>query len=272
MSMSFSSALAQPARKNEIVQDLEGRILRGDWSPGQHLPSERELCLVYGVSRPVIREVLAGLVERGFIDIHAGRGSFIRAVEVDDLSSPLTRAATRVGITARDLVAARVALECAAVGVAARREDPPIIRLREALDVHERAESLGDVARTDLDFHDALVAASGNPVLMLMFGAIRVQVLALMLRSHSDKAVHEAGDPLHRAIVDAIAARDPETARDLMQHHLELALELYGTDLDLPISEVVRARGLPDSIPTPRSEPRRASLGSDPSSEEDSRR
>jgi len=89
-----------------------------------------------------------------------------------------------------------------------------------------------------------VVAASGNPVLMLMFGAIRNQVHALMLRSHSDPNVHREGEPYHERIVQAIEDGQPAAARELMREHLELALSLYGSDLDRPISDVVDSRGL----------------------------
>lgn len=245
----FISTLAAPARKTDISLDLESRIFEGNWVLGEQLPSERELCVAYGVSRPVVREVLAGLVERGLIDIHPGRGSFVRAVAIDELSSSLTRAATRAGITARDLVVARVGLECSAAELAAQQTHRPVERLWTALHAHERADSVSDMAQSDIDFHEAVVASSGNPVLVLMFGAIRSQVHALMLRSHSDPAVHDIGDPMHVRIVQAIADGDSSAARESMRAHLELALELFGADLDKPISDVVEARGLRSASP-----------------------
>ena len=240
----FTSSLAVPARKIDISEDMESRIFEGGWALGAQLPSERELCVAYGVSRPVVREVLAGLVERGLIEIYPGRGSFVRAVAIDELSSSLTRAATRAGVTARDLVVARVGLECSAAELAAQQTHRPVERLWMALRAHEQAETVSEMAQSDIDFHEAVVASSGNPVLVLMFGAIRAQVHALMLRSHSDPAVHDIGDPMHARIVQAIADGDAPAARELMRAHVELALELFGADLDKPISEVVEARGL----------------------------
>lgn len=247
----FTSHLPAPARKSDIADDLEQRIMNADWPSGQQLPSERELCIAYEVSRPVIREVLSGLTERGFIDIHPGRGSFVRAAAIDDLSTSLTRAATRAGITARDLVIARVGLECSAVELAAQQEYRDVAPLWAALRIHEAAVGVADMAQTDLDFHEAIVAASGNPVLVLMFGSIRTQVHALMKRSHSDTMVHEMGEPLHPRIVEAVSVGDSSLARQLMREHLELALELFGTDLDQPISDVVEARGLRSAAALP---------------------
>jgi DNA-binding FadR family transcriptional regulator len=233
-----------PARKSDIVNDIQMKILSGEWGPSSQLPSERELALDYAVSRPVIREALAGLVEMFFIEIHPGRGSFVRAVKVDDLSNSLTRAATLAKITARDLVSARVGLECTAVGLAASQPSTNSQVLRDALTANSNAQGVQDKATSDLAFHEAIVAASGNPVLVLMFGAIRNQVFALMLRSHSDPGVHSLGEPFHERIVDAIRDQDGPRGAELMREHLELALNLYGDDLDRPLADVIESRGL----------------------------
>ena len=233
-----------PARKTEIVNTIQWKILSGEWGPNSQLPSERELAAEFSVSRPVIREALAGLVELGFIEIHPGRGSFVRDVKVDDLSNSLTRAATLANTTARDLVVARVGLECSAVELAAQLPDTDVEKLWNTLRAHSEASGVQSLAATDLAFHESVVAASANPVLVLMFGAIRNQVFSLMLRSHSDPSVQSLGEPYHERIVQAIADHDGPKARELMREHLELALDTYGQDLDLPIAEVVESRGL----------------------------
>jgi DNA-binding FadR family transcriptional regulator len=238
-----------PTRKIDIVQDIQWKILSGEWGPGSQLPSERELSQFFAVSRPVIRESLAGLVELGFIEIHPGRGSFVREVKVDDLSNSLTRAATLSKTTARDLVAARVGLECTAAELAAGRPDADFQAVQAALQAHSEAEGIQNMASTDLAFHEAVVAASGNPVLVLMFGAIRSQVFSLMLRSHSDPTVRDVGEPYHQKIVIALTHRDPVQAGGLMREHLELALNLFGQDLDRPIADVVESRGLSIGAP-----------------------
>lgn len=233
-----------PARKAEIVNAIQLKVLSGEWGPNAQLPSERELANEFLVSRPVIREALAGLVELGFIEIHPGRGSFVREVKVDDLSNSLTRAATLAKTTARDLVVARVGMECSAVELAAESNDTDVDILWNTLRAHSSASGVASLAATDLAFHESVVAASANPVLVLMFGAIRNQVFSLMLRSHSDPSVQAIGEPLHEKIVQAIADHDGPRARELMREHLELALNLYGQDLDRPIAEVVESRGL----------------------------
>ena len=231
--------------KADIIADIERRILRRELVAGVKLPSERDMCRSYAVSRPVVREALSGLAERGHIEISPGRGSFVRAIASDGLADTLTRTATRIGVTARHLVEARTMLECSAVEMAARSAgDGAIQELFAILERHEGASSLTASAYTDLEFHEAIARASGNPVVALMFGAIRPQVYALMLRSHSDRHIHQLGDPLHRRIAEAIESHTPDVARAAMDEHLAIALRHFGGDLDKSLTDVLEERGL----------------------------
>lgn len=231
--------------KTEVLAALEERCLVGSYAVGTKLPSERVLSEEFGVSRPVIREVLRGLMERGYIEIHPGRGSFVRAATPAELAEPLSRVARRGGATARHLVVARLMIETTSTELAAAHASPEALEaMRAALDAHEAARSVADKASTDLAFHEAIAAAADNPLIQVMFGSIRGYVHALMLRSHVDRAVQELGDPIHRDIFDAIEQRDPQGARAAMAEHLSIALAAYGSDLDLPIETMLASYGL----------------------------
>lgn len=190
-----------------------------------------------------MREALSGLAERGFIAIHPGRGSFVRAPQASDLSKPVVRIATNAGVTSRNLVHARELIECAAARGAALQASPDdIAHLRELLMLHTAATTLTERVQTDLKFHQRIADSSGNPVLALMFGAISSFVVDLMYRSHSDSVVREIGDPLHEEIVSRIEAEDPDGAENAMRRHIVLALELFGEDVDRPLHELAHER------------------------------
>lgn len=230
--------------KGDVLIDLEQRLMAGQFPVGSKLPSERVLVGEYSVSRPVIREVLSGLLERGYIEVYAGRGSFVRALHTGDLTQSVAHVASRGGATARDLVAARLMLESTAAELAARNADPDEHEeIRRALKIHGEADTVRSAADTDLSLHEAIVRASHNPLLTIMFGSIQEYVRALMLRSHSDRTVRNAGDPLHEVILERILARDPAGARAAMTEHLGLALDYYGGDLDIPLVQVLQNRG-----------------------------
>ncbi|MGC4108412.1 MAG: histidine utilization repressor [Thermomicrobiales bacterium] len=76
--------MAEPATHGEsqtlhqrIVADLEARIVSGDLPPGSRLPTEMELCAVYGCSRMTVNKALSQLVRSGLIDRRKRAGSFV---------------------------------------------------------------------------------------------------------------------------------------------------------------------------------------------------
>ncbi|MBN6057410.1 FadR family transcriptional regulator, partial [Nonomuraea sp. RK-328] len=224
-----------------LTAALEDRILTGHWAPGARLPSERDLAAEFGVSRPVVREVLKALQERGLIEVSPQRGSFVRRYTAENLMRPMTLAAHAAGVTARQLLHARTMLETEAAGLAAvnatRQDRTDLLR------VHQLFARPGDVparARVDLAFHETIARASGNPVIHMMFTAIQDLTYALMLRSLSDREVREAGEPLHTVVLEAVLDRDPGEAREAMRRHLDLAEDFYGPDMDTGLAEVIR--------------------------------
>jgi GntR family transcriptional regulator, transcriptional repressor for pyruvate dehydrogenase complex len=219
--------------RDAVVSRLEHDLVDGGSPPGTKLPSERQLAIRFGVSRPVVREALRSLVERGLIEIAPGRGAFVRAARTSDAARPLEVLYRRQKTTARDVVEARLMLEREAAGLAAERARPreleAMARLLERLD---RNGDLIERARCDLTFHALIARMSHNPVIETMFSSIAPRTFELMLRSLSDPAVSREGLPYHHEIHDAIRDRDPTRAREAIEAHLVIARSLYGDDLD----------------------------------------
>jgi GntR family transcriptional regulator len=63
---------------HQVETDMRARIDRGDWTAGQQIPTEAQLCDAYGASRITIRQAIANLVRDGFLVREAGRGTFVR--------------------------------------------------------------------------------------------------------------------------------------------------------------------------------------------------
>lgn len=60
----------------QVRQALQEHLETGTWKPGEQLPSEPELCRLFGVSRPVIRQALNELTQRGLVTRAKGKGTF----------------------------------------------------------------------------------------------------------------------------------------------------------------------------------------------------
>lgn len=241
----LAGAFDGPRTSAEVSRLLEEGIHSGRFPAGSRLPSERALVELFAVSRPVVREALRGLAGSGLVRVLPGKGSYVRDAEGGDLVAPMSRLARKAGVTPRDVVAARASLECAAIEAAVENAtERDLAEVKAALVEHARARGMGERARTDFALHEAIVRASGNPVLEIMYQSIRPFIEGMMLRSQSDESVRSAGDPQHEQIYTALADREREVASSLMHSHITLAYSLYGDDLDRPLSEVLEARSL----------------------------
>ena len=137
----------------QVKQDLIGRIDSGELSPGDALPSERELCERYGVSRPTLRQATQDLVRDGLLVVRRGVGTFVAQPRVrQQLGSVLgftekmtrdgRRASTRVlerGLHRSDELDASIAAE---LQLDAKATVLRVVRLRLADDIPVMIETL----------------------------------------------------------------------------------------------------------------------------------
>ncbi|MFB6783219.1 FadR/GntR family transcriptional regulator [Streptomyces sp. NPDC056352] len=245
-----SSPSQPPPSGADVASMLEERLLDGAWEPGTRLPSERVLAQEYEVSRPVIREALRSLQERGLISVAPGRGSFVLEVRPSSTGGDPLLLARRGEVTARHLVVARTMLEGEAAALAAQhRTGDDLADMRRILAAFDQEPALSRLAELDTAFHETIAIASRNPVIQIMFGSIRPLTHGVVVRSLSDRVVRGAAVPLHNVILDAIANGDPDGARAAMTQHIEAAQRYYGTDLDAALIDVLtrRASTTPDA-------------------------
>jgi GntR family transcriptional repressor for pyruvate dehydrogenase complex len=205
--------------------------------PGKRLPSERELAQRLQVGRPLVREALRALAERGVVDIHAGRGTFVRRVAPADAARPLGRLLGSQAVTTRQVVEARSMLEQEASRLACQRASPEeLAHMRELVTVAlPGARSLIARVRYDLSFHLSVVRAAHNPVIETMFCAILHPVAEMMLRSLSDPQVTDEGLPFHEGLYLAICRRDADAAAQVTREHLAVSKRTYGADYDVDL-------------------------------------
>jgi GntR family galactonate operon transcriptional repressor len=203
----------------QTVEALAGRILAGEIAEGDtlDLPALRE---ELDVSLTALREALKVLSAKGIIDARQKRGTFVQPRSSwnlldTDVMRWQTQADTDQSLF-DELTEMRVIVEPAAARLAAERaSDADIEALSGAVDRMGSARDLAATVRADLDFHRLLMAATHNVFLTQV-----ERIIAIGL-AERDKLVHGSVDddpvPSHRAVLDAIAARDPEGAFNAMQ-------------------------------------------------------
>jgi len=227
-----------------IASALAERVLSGQLAADDRLPSERHLALEFRASRPMVREALRSLIERGLIKVEPGRGAFVLSATAARRFQPLDLEYRRRGTTARQLSEARLMLETGAAALATEHADKDdLVALGNALERLESSATPLDRVRNDLAFHAALVAASHNPVIESMFATIQGLTVELMVRSAGDREIVRQSEPYHRIAYEAIQDRNPTAARAAIQAHLSIAASTFGDDYDQSL-DTTAARAL----------------------------
>jgi GntR family transcriptional regulator, sialic acid-inducible nan operon repressor len=212
----------------EICAALTAEISRGDIAEGEPLPTERELSERYSTSRPTVREALLMLSHRGYAELGGSRRPRARRPSVETVLEAATEQLREVlgdRTAGAHLEQIRQFVECGAAGYAAREaRQRQISALEEALDACERAA--GDVEAfidADIAFHRTLVQIVDNDIIL----ALHDLFVTALVRGRAPVADRLAHDRMvtaeHRAIFDAIVARDVEGAMTMMERHLDRA-------------------------------------------------
>ena len=204
---------------DDVVESLRREIDEARYRPEERLPAERSLSASLGVARGTLREALKRLERDGYIEKRAGSGTYVRALPdaVAEITRPL------------ELVEARFALEPHACRlVVLHATDRELDDVEALVDQMEQAvDSPERFAAVDASFHDLIATLTRNPVLVHMaetVAQVRNQPQWARMRTITlNQRVIRAYNVEHRAILDAIRARDPEAAAERMKAHLAAA-------------------------------------------------
>jgi GntR family transcriptional regulator, transcriptional repressor for pyruvate dehydrogenase complex len=212
----------------QIVQQVEESIRKGVMKPGDQLPPERELAQQFGVSRTAVREAVKALREKGHVEAHPGRGTFITDGTSQVIRQSLDRM-IRIGQPEGSVYLAEVReiLEPEIAALAATRADEQdLAAMREPIEVMDQAKRDSDAfIEGDLDFHLALAEAAANPLILSLIDSIVGLLREQRMRIFLVEGGPERGQYHHKRILEAIEHHDPSGARSAMKAHLRQVRE-----------------------------------------------
>ncbi|HEC22897.1 MAG TPA: FadR family transcriptional regulator [Chloroflexi bacterium] len=215
-----------PVKKSGVAEQIIARLLslirEKQLRAGDKLPPERELAAMLGVSRPSLREALRALSIMNIVEMRQGDGTYISSLEPELLVEHLDFVFSLDDSTFLQLFEARKIVEVGIAALAAQRiSDEQIAELEKCL--ARSSASVGDhqaFLKADLELHELITEAAGNPILSRFMASISRLGLASRSRTVAIPGVPERALEDHRAIVAALKARDPEAARQAMLNHL----------------------------------------------------
>lgn len=204
-----------------VFDRISEKILSREWAPGDKLPSENEIAQQMSVSRISVRAALQRLSALGIVESRQGEGTFVCEYTG---KRQLMHLSPFLSLTQTDYVALRefrMILETNSARLAVRNCTPEILaELEQNYEIYKLVTSSGnDNIELDIDFHQLIAKATGNPFLQETMSILR-DYLIMSIQRHQAAAGVESGVYYHRKILDAIRNHDEQAAYDTMAEHL----------------------------------------------------
>ena len=216
---------------NKIQSEIEKSILQKKFIPGDKLPTEKEMCEMFGVSRTALREALQMLSIQGLITIRKGSGIYVSEYNSSHAIKPMSRY-LEMNLDSEliiQVVEVRKMFEPQIAWMAARnRNEADVKFLEKNLSDLKKSDALDSAYQGEIDqnFHLRICEATKNPIIALQMDPIfrLMPRIRTIVYSTVDNALSEAVD-FHQKIFDAIQDQDAEGAREAMMGHLAVAEE-----------------------------------------------
>ena len=226
-------------RGQRLAEVILQRTRDAGLTAGGRLPTERQLSIDLGVTRSAVRHAMAILEARGQISREVGRGTFLRDAPVTRLDGarsdgarsnkefplPWTLAAASGDFAPADVMTIRRLLEPPAMSLAVSwATAADLEEMQRCLAGGDRAATFEEFESWDLALHRCLMAASHSPLLVALYQGIEQarhgHVWGDLKRRSASQERRAEYQQDHRAIVDALRARDSGRAVEAMRLHL----------------------------------------------------
>ena len=206
-----------------VVEKIKQLVLKGELKEGDRIPSERELCEQFAVSRASVREGLKILSLQGLLS-RTNAGTVITTSFSSILEEALTLKILLDDTSYADTTEARLFLEKTMVRLAAQRITDDDIKLIEAhlvamIDAEERGNN-NDFVIADIAFHQQIAKASRSSVLNILYNSIIMLVFKVQTRVGYDASVMKESIKYHKKILEALRRGDVPDSENEMEMHL----------------------------------------------------
>ncbi|HWU49607.1 MAG TPA: FadR/GntR family transcriptional regulator [Asticcacaulis sp.] len=226
----FKNLTPQGRLHGALAHRLGVNILKGVFAPGQTLPNEVESSQAFDISRSAYREAIRILAAKGMVESRPKTGTRVTEKRRWNILDPevlrwmFETEPTEAFILG--LFELRLITEPAAAALAAQRRNDEQLRIMDEALIIMDSETLATEAgrQADLDFHDALMQATGNETLASLSSSISAAVAWSTRYKQRIKALERDPVPDHRAVYEAIRRGDASDARWCMESLVRLAL------------------------------------------------
>lgn len=192
----------------DVADQIRDMIVEGELPPGERV-NEGALSEQFGISRTPLREALKVLASEGLVELRPNRGTRVSAITPEEVGE-LFEAVSGIERMAGELAALRMT----------ERDIERLKALHERMERHYEAGERHEYFRLNQQIHNTIVSLAGNSVLEATHASLMVRVRrARYMAIQSPERWHESVQE-HRAIMQALEARDSAAAGDLILNHV----------------------------------------------------
>lgn len=215
----------RPKLSGSVATSLQSRILSGEWPAGARIPTELDLCDLFGVSRTVVRDAVQTLVAQGLLEVRQGSGTTVAEPKEDPATTALVLLLGRSSVTVGDVLDARAPIEIGLTLQAAERgTTQDWLALRKVLNELRVAVETGDhkaAERLHRRWHHGVLAACHMPALEILLRPLQAIVAVTSLPPRlDDKSYWDV--EAHEAVLRSLEEGDADGAQRAMVKHFEL--------------------------------------------------
>ncbi len=204
----------------QISLQLVEAIFAGRYKPGDRLPPERDLAVMFQTSRVAVREALGGLIAKGILSTRQGSGSTVNSIEHWNTLDPVILMLRDGDDTLEQLQEVRRIIEPELGALAAERITPQELEALRLLAELPLSDTIDQHIEHDTSFHMAIGRATKNTVLQIVMSSISDLLRESRRRSFLVPGELAAAREWHQIIFAAIERHDAEGARQSMVEHM----------------------------------------------------
>ena len=236
-----------------IVEQIRLVLRQGKLKPGDRLPTERQLCETFGVSRVTVREALRVLEANGLVEIRVGAhgGAFVTLRSADRVSAGLADLVQLSPLTATEVTEARMVFELGIVPLVVKRSTiEDLADLRTMCQEQEKAlENDAYTMALSAAFHERIAECTHNAAMSMLIRSFHGPLLGSLEQARKiAPSMGHRGAREHLEFVKAIERRDVDGATRIMSRHLRRTADRVTAEApetptaDTPLRPVGRAR------------------------------
>ncbi len=212
----------------KIYRQILDAIMTGVYAVGDKLPSEKELCQQFNVSRVPVREALCALELNGLVEPVQGAGVYVKSTSINGLNEDFSQVEPQEIIQARLLIEPEIA-RLAALNMSDEERQGLLESARRFRRLHDAGK---DTVREDKAFHVLMARGCGNALYSMIFDMIATAMEhamwnTILRRSFSTPELQAQNCLEHELIAQAIAEGRADEVYSMMTKHMDALLDRY---------------------------------------------